>query len=272
MWQRIVDCLGVSVSIVSEVPSIDDQLTAVFRTYADASTAATLSYVLCIRTQPTVIRDGAALAGHDSPLDLVAGLELDLYRRVVARAAGLVLHAAAVVGKDQRALVFTGVSGAGKSTLLRALLAHGYMYLTEECVSLRDGRACVGLARALHVEDDTIEAPAGFTVDEYVMNIAPAGTKRTRLFHPPEPRVWRKPARPAAVVVLSHGPDAPNTLGRISTGEALVALWPMVFRGTPLEAANHLGELPCYRMRTTTPANAQRLARELAEELGVHPG
>ncbi len=271
MWQRVVDCLGVSVSIESDVPSIAEQLTAVFRTFADTGAEPQLRYVLAIGEQPTLLRDGKALH-FDAALDLVGGLELDLYRRVAERATGLVLHAAAVVGGDQRTLVFTGVSGAGKSTLLRALLARGYSYLTEECVALRDARECTGLARALHVEDDTIEVPAGFTVNDYVMNVVSGGTKRTRLFHPPEASVWRRPARPAAVVLLSHGVDAPDTLVRISTAEALVGLWPMVFRGTPLEAAGALGALPCYRLHTTTPANAQRLAWDLGEELGVIPG
>jgi hypothetical protein len=270
MWQRTVDCLGIAVSIETDVSSIEGQLAALFRTYADAPVPAT-RYELRVRDWPVVIRDGEVIARYDSALDLVAGLELDLYTFIVARTDGIVLHAGAVVGTDGRALVFAGVSGAGKSTLLRALLGRGFRYLTEECVALlADGR-CRGLARALHVEDDAATVPTGFACDEYQLQ-TDNGLRRTRLFHPPPSTVWHKTATPAVLLHLHHGPVAPDTAQRLSAGEAVHVLSQTAFRGaTTTNDLAALTRVPCVALFTSSAANALRLACDVAEEYGVVP-
>lgn len=271
MWQRTIDCLGLAVELTSELPELAPQLTAVFRTYGDAARPPAVRYRLERGAWPQLVRDGAVVSRHDEVVDLVPALELELYTQVTARTPGLVLHAGAVVGASGRALIVAGPSGAGKSTLIRALLADGLRYLTEECVALAADARCAGLARALHVDDDAIAVPPGFTCDDYVLRDA-GGLRRARLFHPPAARVWRGDARAVAVIAIGHAPDAPDTLTRLSPGAALAALWPCVFRhdaGALADAGAALAASPAYRLHTRTPAAALAHVRALAQELGV---
>jgi len=272
MWQRTVDCLGVAVSIASDVPSIDAQLAALFQTYADATGSPVLAYELTRSDGPVVLRNRVVIARQATELELVVVLVNHLYPEVVRLAKGVVLHAGAI-GANGRALVFAGVSGAGKSTLTRALLARGYDYLSEECVSLLPDGTCRGLARPLNIEDPLIDVPPGFTtgVFEFRRNDR---IDHTRLFYPPLDRVWHRTARPVALVELRHSPRAPNTLTPLSNGEALVKLWPMTFQGaigSPLDATAAFASAPGFALHTSTPEKAQRHVLALAEQLGVVP-
>lgn len=147
----------------------------------------------------------------------------------------------------------------------------GFDYLTEECVALRADGTCHGLARALHVEDARIVPPSGFASERYVI-VRSDGEHHTRLFQPPQDRVWRGAARVAAIVAIDHAPDAADTLSPLSSGAAIAALWPLVFRPD----ATALAELPPalhnvarYRMITSRPEIAFARAISLAEELGL---
>lgn len=274
MWRRTIDCLGVAVGITSQVAELDRMLGAVFATYADAAGTAELEYELDADDHPVLRRAGRVVRSCPVAIDLVAVLELDLYRQVMARAAGLLLHAGAVVGADGRALVFAGRSGAGKSTLVRGLLARGLAYLTEECVALEPG-ACRGLARALHVDDDGVAMPPGFTAGEYPIRQAGGEVRVTRLFHPPEPMIWRGPARAAAVVTIEHAAGATPALEPLSGGEALALLWPAVFRpdqAALADAGPALDGVARYHLLTARPEQAIERALALAAELGVGPG
>jgi hypothetical protein len=271
MWHRTVDCLGVSVEVRSTVPGLDAAFEALFRTYLDGAGPPAFSYLAERAAWPRIVRDGAAVSEHDVDEDLLPMLERDLYAQVLTLARGLVAHAGAIVGRDGGALVFSGHSGAGKSTLVRALLARGFRYLTEECVALRADRRCAGLARSLNVDDRNIEVPAGFTADEYAVRW---GDDRPplRLFHPPEARVWRGEARTSAVFVIEHADDAGDTLRKLSGGELLAALWPMVFRrdeGAIADAAAGLAGVAGYALRTSTPEQALARVLAVASELGV---
>jgi hypothetical protein len=271
MWHRTLDCLGVAVEIRSTVPGLDAALDALLRTYADAEGPAATAYLLERATWPRLVHDGAVVSQRDHDIDLVATLERELYVHVLSVARGLLLHAGAVVAPDGAALVFSGHSGAGKSTMTRALVARGLRYLTEECVALRAERRCAGLARSLHVDDPTVTPPSGFTTDDYALRV-PAGTPAVRLFHPPEARVWRGEARTAAVFVIEHAEDAGDTLRKLSGGELLAALWPMVFRrdeGAIADAAAGLAGVAGYALRTSTPEQALARVLAVASELGV---
>jgi hypothetical protein len=271
MWQRRLDCLGISVAIECAVPAIEAQLAAVFRTYAESDRAPELRYRLFIEEWPTLERDDGERRRYDAPIDLVAALELDMYTQVAARASGLILHAAAVVGADGRALVFAGVSGAGKSTLLRSLLARGFFYLTEECVALSEAARCVGLARALHVAEEGVSVLDTFACERYEIRTA-EGQRSLRIYHPPEDIIWRNVATAAAVVCLEHGPDRDDQLERLGSGATLARLWPMILRQRLAEAVDAsmiLSHVPCYSLRTTRPEHALEKALGLAKDLGV---
>lgn len=271
MWRRILDCLGVPVAIRAGAPQAE-RLDAVFRGYRAVETAAAIEYELVGGAAPVVLRDGAAVRHLDVEEDLVPALELDLYREVVARAEGLVLHAGAVVGQGGAALIVAGRSGAGKSTLVRAMLAAGFGYMTEECVALRGGR-CVGLSRPLHVDDAAVAPPAGFAVDDYVVR-QERGELRLRLFHPPESLMWRDDARAAALLHIDHAPGLATTLEPLAGGAALAELWPCAFRADEAalsDAAAALSEVNVYRLRSATPEAALARVRALAAELDVVP-
>lgn len=271
MWHRTIDCLGVAVDISTELAALEQALTAVFRTYAETRQSPQLRYVLEVTDWPRIVRDGNVVGRHDVVEDLVPALEIELYAQVIARAPGLVLHAGAIVGTAGTAIVFAGRSGAGKSTLLRGLLAHGFRFLTEECVALTTGGACVGLARALHIDDDTIAVPSSFHADDYLLRQGDH-YRRGRLFHPPEAMIWRQPARAVAVVAIDHAADASGELEPLTGGAALAALWPTVFRPDAAAIADApaiLDGLARYRLLTRTPQQALDRMLTLAQELGV---
>jgi hypothetical protein len=273
MWRRTVDCVGVAVGITSLCAELEAPLAAVLRSYPEADRPTELEYLLEVGDWPRLVKNGALVRRYQVPIDLVAALELDMNLEVTARAEGL-LHAGAIAGAGGKAIVFAGRSGAGKSTLMRALVAGGFGYLTEECVALREGGACAGMARPFHVDDDDVALPDGFTSDEYPLRQKDGSIRAARLFHPPAASIWRGPARAVAVLVIDHAPDAAVALEPMSGGAALGALWPLVFR-PDRAAVSHAGlvldAVARYRMRTARPEQALRQALALAADLGVRP-
>lgn len=268
MWHRTIDCLGIPVGVTSKLRALAPALEALLRTYADADAPAALHYELERDAWPQLRRDGSVVTRRTEDDDLVPALELDLYQQVISRSRGLVVHAGAVVGANGAAVVFSGMSGAGKSTLVRGLMSRGFRYLSEECIALRAGRRCAGLARSMHVDDERVAVPPEFSSTPYLLR----GRDGLRLFHPPEARVWRGEARTAAVFVIEHADDAGDTLRELSSGELLVALWPMVFRqdaDTFGDAAQGLDGVVKYALRTSTPGQALARVLAVAEELGV---
>lgn len=272
MWRRTVDCLGVAVAIESDVDQAE-LLSSVFRSYAETSALPALTYRLFVAEWPTLERDGRVIQRCDTTLDLVAALELDLYNRVAAVAHGLVLHAGCVCGPDGKAIVLAGESGAGKSTLVRALLARHYRYVSEECVAVDEAARCIGLARALQAEED-IDLPPTFRRDPYTM-AGPNGIRQTLLIHPPEGIMWRHHASIAAVVCISHAPDACDELTPLSSGEMLVRLWPTMLRRSvdeSVQGCKTLAGVECHALETRTSNRALALVTALCKRLGIHGG
>jgi hypothetical protein len=272
MWHRVVDCVGVGIEITSRVDPLDAALDNVLATYA-ASNAPQLRYELTVNEWPELLRDGTRVGRYDEAVDLVPALERDLNTQVTARAAGVLVHACAIAGRDGSALVFAGRSGGGKSTLIRELLDRGFSYITEECVALDADGACRGLARPLHADEAATRAPRGFAVKPYTIRRAD-GEHQTRVFHPPPERIHRQDARVRAIVVIDHAPDAPGTLEPLAVAPMLLAVWPLVFRADDAALRDlpiALAEIARYRLVTSTPASALEHALALAEELGVAP-
>lgn len=271
MWRRTVDCLDVAVQVTSLVAELDAVLESVFRTYAEADRPPAVSYQLSDRQ---LARDGEVIRRCREVIDLVAVLELDLYREVLARARGLLLHAGAVVGTGGAALVFAGRSGAGKSTLVRALLERGFRYLSEECVAMVPGGVCRGLARSLHMDGQAAAPPPGYQPGEYPIRLPGGALSVTRLLSPPEAAIWRGAARAAALVAIEHAPDAVSGLAPVGGGASLALLWPAVFRPdreAVADAGPVLDSVARYHLQTRAPEEAIERALALAAELGVEP-
>ncbi len=270
MWQRTIDCLGLVVSVRTSSQEIIGLLEGVLRSYENASGPAAIEYLLDTSDAPRVVRDGEVLSTWEVPIELVPAFEIDLYNRLIALTPGVPLHAGAIVDLHGRALIFAGQSGAGKSTLIRALLQRGFRYLSEECAVLLGEGRCRGLARALNIEDPTIEPPAGYGNDDYVFR--DQTQVRFRMFHPPEHVIWRGEARAMGVVSITHAPDAANESVRISSGEALVALWPAMFRHQP-EDLGRIGTafdgVATFRLHTSSPERALERLLSIARELGL---
>lgn len=267
MWQRTLDCLGLAVRVRTNAAEIEAALTGVLRSYAETSASPAFDYLLD-GTGPQVLRDGELLNSVELPIDMIPAFEIDLYRHLLALTPDVTLHAGAIVDESGRAIVVAGVSGAGKSTLVRGLLANGFRYLSEEMVAIRPGRRCLGLARALHVDDPQIVAPAGYVVDDYPLRRLPSGT--FRLFHLPSASIWRGEACTAAVLAIDHAPDAPDALVRLRGGEALIALWPAIFRQSPEALADFepaFAGVPIYRLSTSSAASALERVLDLSKEL-----
>ena len=266
MWQRTVDCLGVAVRVRADHAKAAMLAAAVLRSYAETRQDVGLDYELDSSSEPRLVRDGIEQCRVALPIDLVPAFEIDLYRQLIVLAEGLQLHAGAIVDSGGRAIIFAGRSGAGKSTLMRALLARGLRYLSEEYVALLGDRRCRGLARALNIEDPTLPVPEGYVSDDYPL---PHGT--FRMFHPPEHSIWRGDARALAVISLDHGPDAPDEIVPLSSGQAVMALWPAMFGHSP-EALGRLGAafegIPLFRLHTRTPESALDHVLTTARQLG----
>ena len=269
MWQRTIDCLGFAVGVRTDAPAIVPLLEGVLRSYAEATTPAEIAYVLSAEG-PQLVRDHDVLSTWEVPIELVAAFELDLYNTVVLRTPGVPLHSGAITDGDGRALIFAGRSGAGKSTMIRALLARGFRYLSEECNALLGDQRVRGIARALNVDDPTIPVPAGYACDRYVFR--DRSLTQFRMFHPPESQIWRGDARAVGVVSITHALDAANELVSLTSGEALTALWPAMFRHEP----EMLGRIPAafdgvptWRLHTSTPEHALERIVALAETLGL---
>jgi ABC-type glutathione transport system ATPase component len=271
MWKRTLDCLGVAVAIETTFAELAAPLTSVFRSYAELDRPALLSYRLEQRDWPTLVRDGQPVRRANTAGDLAAVLELDLYTQVAARAKGLVLHAACVSGRDGRAIVLAGVSGAGKSTLTRALLRVGYDYVSEECVALARAGTCIGLARAMHTDED-VDLPEAFRREPYELTIG-GGRRQPLLVHPPEARIRREAVDAVAVVVISHAEDASNELVSLSSGQMLQRLWPMMLRQhlDELSAAGEaLSRLARRALHTSSTEHALAKVLALCEQERVH--
>ncbi|CAN5889163.1 hypothetical protein BH11MYX3_BH11MYX3_44780 [soil metagenome] len=270
MWQRTIDCLGLVVRVRTDSQEISGLLEGVLRSYTDASGPIAIDYILDATAVPCVMRDGEVLSTWEVPIELVPAFEIDLYNRLITLTPGVPLHAGAIVDPHGRALIFAGQSGAGKSTLIRALLQRGFRYLSEECAVLLGEGRCRGLARALNIEDPTIEPPAGYVSDDYVFR---GQTQvRFRMFHPPEQVIWRSDAKAMGVVSITHAPDAANEIVRLSSGEALVALWPAMFRHQP-EDLGRIGRafegVATFRLHTSSPARALEHMLSIGRELGL---
>jgi len=264
MWHRVVDCLGVSVRVATNAVEVVPPLVGVLRSYADAPGVPDIRYFLDAGPPPRVWLEDDVMIRVELPIDLIPAFERTLVARVLLYTTDVALHAGAVVTYDGRALIVAGESGAGKSTLVRSLLATGLHYLSEECVVVCSGGTCRGLARALHVADPAIAMSPDFVIDEYPLRPHPPGA--FRLFHPPQAQIWRGDASTAAIVSITHAPDASDTLDTLSGGEALAALWPAVFRRTHRDLPKlglALADVPLYRLHTRTPQRAFDLVRTL---------
>ncbi len=125
---------NILVEIGSESFTIVEQIASLYAQFADDSGDAPLfRYIIhCLNGDYVIIRDGqrtTAVPKTDSP---VLVLEDVLMADLAKEIPGLLLLHAAVLARDNSAVLFPGPSGAGKSTLSLALASRGWVYLSDE--------------------------------------------------------------------------------------------------------------------------------------------
>ncbi len=173
----------------------------------------------------TLRRDGEVL--YTAPVeDVVALLEIDVYREVAHATATTPLHAA-LASHDGRAALLAGRSGAGKSSLALALASRGWTYLGDEHAFVDDALRACGFPRGARVGEvgpvvlparvDPGSAPLGLVVLLDPARVAGA-------------RATPVPATEAAVrlIELMHRRPRPEDLRRLT---ALASRVPVVRLG-----------------------------------------
>jgi hypothetical protein len=131
---------------------------------------------------------------------------------------GLVLHAGAVA-RGRKAILLPGDAGAGKTTLTAWLMGHGFDYLTDELVFLRDrSTVCEPFRRALNVKQGDGAALDGIV--ELAVTTTALRTPQGYLVAPPRRRSSRAAARVHTLVFPRFRAGAAYSFGPISPAES----------------------------------------------------
>ena len=139
----------------------------------------------------------------------------------------LILHAA-VVERNDVAIVIPGPSGSGKSTLCAALTLRGWRLLSDEFAIIRsdDGRV-VPNPRPVSLKNRSIDLVAGLSPDAHVGKSYEGTLKGTIAFlRPPADSVARvmETARPGLVISVRHRPRASLALDSMEKAQGFMWL------------------------------------------------
>jgi HprK-related kinase A len=139
----------------------------------------------------------------------------------------LIVHAA-VVARENRAILLSGPPGSGKSTLCASLVARGWRLLSDELALIDPKRLDIWpLARPICLKEESIElirkdAPAA------VFGPAISNTPKGTIAHmrPPVESVLRsdQPARAAWLLLPCYGPNLETALKPITPAQGMVTL------------------------------------------------
>ncbi len=140
----------------------------------------------------------------------------------------LVIHAA-VVERDNRAIVLPAPSGAGKSTLCAALVSRGWRLLSDELALVSPGDGTVAaLARPISLKNEAIAAVRALAPESEFSTPILNTEKGTVIYlKPPVASVKRmdEPALPAWIVVPQYLPQAGPSLTPRGKADTLMALY-----------------------------------------------
>lgn len=131
----------------------------------------------------------------------------------------LIIHAA-VIEKNDVAVIMPAPPGSGKSTLCAGLVSRGWRLLSDELtlIDLQTG-LIQAMSRPINLKNKSIEVIRHFQPDAVITEPV-ADTKKgtVALLRPPAESVRRisEPARPAWIVFPKYVPDAPATFSPYS--------------------------------------------------------
>jgi len=263
MWSATYRALTTTFRVAADDGAVAALAANLFAAYArDDSRAPDLDYRLAA---DGVYRDGRRVSAAEHPFDLVPGLELEVFARILARAdAHWLVHAATVV-INGRCIVLAGPSGAGKSTAaLVALEQLDAGYVSDEHTAIDATGTVSGIPRplsfdrapatTLHRTRYPIHRPDGAIVDHM-------------LIHPDLRSVVHDPQRVHAVALIRYEAGAPRSCERVSLGQALSLLWQEGLNtgdGVLRCATTALSRAQCYRVVSATTADILSTLRALA--------
>jgi len=185
-------------------------------------------------------------------------LEWAMNWSVASRLHSYFLIHAAVVARDDRAVILPAWSGTGKSTLCAALVQRGWRFLSDEfcLLHLTDG-SIHPLPRPIPLKNESIPAFRGFAPDA-VMGPTFFQTRKGDIAHirPPTESISAadQPAMPAWVVLPRYKADSVSRLEDIAPDRALLLMAANSFNfnllGTPaFEALRRLiKSVSCHRL------------------------
>ncbi len=257
------------VRVELELPELQPGLRALTDCYPPAQGAPELCYRLGEDPSFQVLRDDRALGEPVCAEDLLAVLELDLYREAVRRCSEQLFHAAALVGPAV-SLLLAGVSGAGKSTLALHLVEQGAHYLSDEFSAVDESARLHGLCRPIsfagYAFDGEVRAPLRQT--SYPIRLAGGYLSSSVLIHPPPEQLWRGPPPVlSALCCLQSQPAEGPSWQRLPAHRALGELWPHLLRHGPgsLEGLIALlARVPCFQIDPFRPEGRDQVARWLS--------
>jgi len=191
----------------------------------------------------------------------------------------LLFHAA-VVARDDRAVVMPGPPGSGKSTLCAALVTRGWRLLSDELalVDLDTGEVH-GLARPVSLKNASIDAIRAFAPDAFVGEPCHDTLKGTVAhLRPPAASVqcMRRAARPAHLVFPRFQPDRPTRLEPMAPEEAFFGLVDNAFNYAALgvrafeRTVDLVGQSGCHDLAYSDLEEA--VARLVEVDEGKPPG
>jgi HprK-related kinase A len=139
----------------------------------------------------------------------------------------LLLHAA-VVERDEQALVLPAWPGSGKSTLAASLSCRGWRYLSDEfgAIALDDAQV-LPFARPAALKNESIDVMRAFAPEAFIGEVFPETRKGTVAhFRVPTQSILRgrAPARVAAIVFPDFNAGAPVSLVTLGKATAFLKL------------------------------------------------
>ena len=205
--------------------------------------------------RPSVRIGGDYRLPEAAPLPLGQGLlaaELGMnLQMALGHRRQLLLHAA-VVERDGRAVIMSGISGAGKSTLALLLAQQGWRFLSDEFALIEpETGMVVPFPRPVSLKNESLSViPAGSRLGPLL-----AGTPKGDIRHvAPTPEALAamdRPAKPALLLFPRFGfPDATRIL---PPAESFVRL---TQASTNYVALGEIGFRAMVRLRSTVPAIA----------------
>lgn len=200
----------------------------------DAPTDLSVTLKGCRRWNPLAARQVQVEINGEQPFDPMSAsfslpmMETGLNWFIARYSTSRLLFHAAVVARDDRAILLPGESGAGKSTLCAALMADGWRLLSDEFAMLapEDGRIYPH-PRPISLKEKSIDIVGKLMPTAYFSEPVDGTTKgRITYLRPPKAMIGdvRKPARPVSVIFPRYQADGRGAMTPVARADGFMRL------------------------------------------------